>query len=441
MRGAAGELPDEPGVDGAEGQLAGLGPGAGAGDVVEQPGDLGAGEVGVDDQAGLLADERPRGRRASGDRRTPAVRRSCQTIALWIGLPVSRSQTTVVSRWLVMPMAAMSRGRSCARPSASVRRRAGWPRSPPGRARPIRAGEDLRGTPAGRQRRCGRRGRTGWRGSWSCPGRGRGCRTPRDSATERAASSPYGRSSSLLACRNSCAHITGSSSLAGPCRCAHVSGQPQAPRLPAWCDPPASSTATRLHEGWAVRVRGERIEAAGPADEYRAPTAPTVIDLPGTTLLPGTDRRALARPSASVQRDAAGTTRSCKESTALARRARRQPPARRRCWPASRRCATSAPKGAGYADVELKQAIEQGIIPGPRMLVDDARDRRDRQLRAEGLRARLARAAGRRRGRRRRRWRASCATRSATAPTGSRSTPTTAGARAARRRRPSRSRS
>src|SRR4051812_31129351 len=38
----------------------------------------------------------------------PAVRRSCQTIALQIGWPVLRSQTTVVSRWLVMPIAAMS---------------------------------------------------------------------------------------------------------------------------------------------------------------------------------------------------------------------------------------------------------------------------------------------------------------------------------------------
>src|SRR6202035_525411 len=26
-------------------------------------------------------------------------------------------------------------------------------------------------------------------------------------------------------------------------------------------------------------------------------------------------------------------------------------------------------EGAGYSDVELKQAVEQGIIPGPRMLV------------------------------------------------------------------------
>ena len=37
-----------------------------------------------------------------------AVRRSCHTMALWIGLPVALSQTTTVSRWLVMPIAAMS---------------------------------------------------------------------------------------------------------------------------------------------------------------------------------------------------------------------------------------------------------------------------------------------------------------------------------------------
>ena len=35
------------------------------------------------------------------------VRRHCQTIALCTGMPESRSHTTVVSRWLVMPMAAI----------------------------------------------------------------------------------------------------------------------------------------------------------------------------------------------------------------------------------------------------------------------------------------------------------------------------------------------
>ena len=37
-----------------------------------------------------------------------AVRRSCHTIALCTGLPVSRFHTIVVSRWFTMPMAATS---------------------------------------------------------------------------------------------------------------------------------------------------------------------------------------------------------------------------------------------------------------------------------------------------------------------------------------------
>ena len=37
-----------------------------------------------------------------------AVRRHCQTMALYTGSPVSRSQTMAVSRWLVMPMASTS---------------------------------------------------------------------------------------------------------------------------------------------------------------------------------------------------------------------------------------------------------------------------------------------------------------------------------------------
>ena len=81
-------------------------------------------------------------------------------------------------------------------------------------------------------------------------------------------------------------------------------------------------------------------------------------------------------------------------------------------------------EGAGYADVGLKQAVEQKIIPGPRMLVVDAGHRRHAQLRPARLRPGGARS---RRGRRRptaRRCGASCATRSAAAPTGSRSTPT-----------------
>ena len=48
-----------------------------------------------------------------------AVRRSCQTIARCTGRPVARSQSTVVSRWLAMPMAAIPPASIPARAMAS----------------------------------------------------------------------------------------------------------------------------------------------------------------------------------------------------------------------------------------------------------------------------------------------------------------------------------
>ncbi len=57
MHAPAGEAVDEPGVDGAEEELAALGAGAGALDVVQHPLHLGGREVGVDDEAAALADE------------------------------------------------------------------------------------------------------------------------------------------------------------------------------------------------------------------------------------------------------------------------------------------------------------------------------------------------------------------------------------------------
>src|ERR1044072_5002000 len=43
---------------------------------------------------------------------------------------------------------------------------------------------------------------------------------------------------------------------------------------------------TALQEGWAIRIRGDRIEAAGPAAKIAVDGA-TAIDLPGATVLPG----------------------------------------------------------------------------------------------------------------------------------------------------------
>ena len=55
---AAGEPPQQIAIDGAEHQLAALGARARAGHVIEDPGDFGAGEIGIDDQAGLGRDRR-----------------------------------------------------------------------------------------------------------------------------------------------------------------------------------------------------------------------------------------------------------------------------------------------------------------------------------------------------------------------------------------------
>src|SRR5206468_11655481 len=45
--------------------------------------------------------------------------------------------------------------------------------------------------------------------------------------------------------------------------------------------------AAKPHEAWVVLVRGERIEAAGPANEVKVPADARTLDLSKATLLPG----------------------------------------------------------------------------------------------------------------------------------------------------------
>ena len=142
---AAGQPPEQETVDRAEREFAALGARARARDIVEHPGDLGRREIGIEQQAGALGDQSARGRRASARRKVGAVRRSCQTIALWIGAPVARFQTSVVSRWLVMPSAGDRRGPT---PALAERLAGGRQRRAPHVLRvvldPARAREDLR---------------------------------------------------------------------------------------------------------------------------------------------------------------------------------------------------------------------------------------------------------------------------------------------------------
>jgi imidazolonepropionase-like amidohydrolase len=121
-----------------------------------------------------------------------------------------------------------------------------------------------------------------------------------------------------------------------------------------------------VHEGWAVRVRGRAIEAAGPAASVTAPGA-TVEDLPGATLLPGLiegHSHVLLHP----YDETSWTDQVLKESTGVrvARATNHLRDTLRAGFTTIRDLGT---EGAGYADVELEQAVDQGIIPGPRMLV------------------------------------------------------------------------
>jgi len=150
--------------------------------------------------------------------------------------------------------------------------------------------------------------------------------------------------------------------------------------LPAQTPPPAPATSVLLkparvfdavsaepHEGWVVLVTGNRIAAAGPAASVSAPAGATVIDLPGATLLPGlidahshiflhpyneTLWNAQVLEETLAYRTIAAVLH-CK-ATLMAG------------FTALRDLGT---EGAGYADVSVKQMIDEGRIPGPRLQV------------------------------------------------------------------------
>jgi imidazolonepropionase-like amidohydrolase len=124
---------------------------------------------------------------------------------------------------------------------------------------------------------------------------------------------------------------------------------------------------TEMHEGWAVLVRGERIEAAGPLAQLNTPAGAEVINLPGATLLPGlieAHSHVLLHPYS----ETSWNDQVAREHLSL-RVARATNHLRNTLLAGFTTIRDLGTEGADYADVGLKQAVEQGIIPGPRMLV------------------------------------------------------------------------
>ncbi|HTU67730.1 MAG TPA: amidohydrolase family protein [Steroidobacteraceae bacterium] len=120
-----------------------------------------------------------------------------------------------------------------------------------------------------------------------------------------------------------------------------------------------------MHAGWQVLVTGERITAAGA--KVDVPAGTRRIELPGRTLIPGLIEghgHLFLHPYNETSWD----DQVLHESLAL-RTARAVNHARATLLAGFTTERDLGTEGAGYADVGLKAAIDQGIVPGPRLLV------------------------------------------------------------------------
>jgi imidazolonepropionase-like amidohydrolase len=121
------------------------------------------------------------------------------------------------------------------------------------------------------------------------------------------------------------------------------------------------------HPGWVVAVDGDKIVGVGPKAEIKAPASAVVIALPGQTLIPGLielhshlllhaynevvwDDQVLKEPPAyRILRAGRDATRTLLSGFTTER--------------------DLGTEGAADADVQLKRAIDEGIVAGPRLFV------------------------------------------------------------------------
>jgi imidazolonepropionase-like amidohydrolase len=145
-----------------------------------------------------------------------------------------------------------------------------------------------------------------------------------------------------------------------------------APQLP---DPrPVLITADRVwtgegapHQGWSVLVAQGRIQAVGPADKISVPIDAERISLPGKTLIPGLidlHSHVLLHPYNETTWDDQVIKEAPAYRVALA--VRHAADTLQAGFTTLRDLGT---EGAGYDDVGIKRAIEEGQVPGPRLLV------------------------------------------------------------------------
>ncbi|PYO93905.1 MAG: amidohydrolase [Gemmatimonadetes bacterium] len=121
------------------------------------------------------------------------------------------------------------------------------------------------------------------------------------------------------------------------------------------------------HVGWVVLVQGDSIAAVGPATSVRAPADAETIDLPGTTLLPGlidAHSHVFLHP----YNETLWNDQVLKEPLGY-RFAEAVVHARNTLMQGFTTLRDLGTEGAGFEDVSLKRAINEGLIPGPRLEV------------------------------------------------------------------------
>lgn len=121
----------------------------------------------------------------------------------------------------------------------------------------------------------------------------------------------------------------------------------------------------RPHEGWSVLVEGERIAAVGP--NLSAPAGARTIELAGMTLMPGMIE-GHAHLFLHPYNETLWDDQVLHESLSL-RTARAVAQAARTLMAGFTSLRDLGTEGAGFADVGLEKAIDQKIVPGPRLMV------------------------------------------------------------------------
>ena len=123
----------------------------------------------------------------------------------------------------------------------------------------------------------------------------------------------------------------------------------------------------KMHEEWAVLVKGTKIVAVGPLSGMDVPSGTVKVNYPNATITPGLiegHSHLLLYPYNITDWD----TQVLKETDNY-RTARATVHAKNTLMAGFTTARDLGTEGAGYADVALKRAINENIIPGPRLLV------------------------------------------------------------------------